>query len=307
LSKRIASLLPAATEWLAVFGLGPSIVGVSHECDYPAETVRGKARVTSSRVDSKASALEIDRQVRELRAAGADLYQVDARALEALEVDLIVTQAQCDVCAVSEDAVRALAASLPRKPAVVATSGSTVEGVLADALAIAEATGADALPMIERYRRGFREIRKASLAGARRQPPRLVHLEWTDPPMAAASWIPELVAAAGYECFRAELTGKKSVAVTWEEIAAFDPDVLVLAPCGFELERAEHEGRRVLARPEIRELLRPTSAFQGDRVYAVEGNALFNRPGPRLLESARLLARIERPSPRAVQLLTCAL
>lgn len=300
---RIASLLPASTEWLAVFGLGHSIVGVSHECDYPEELIRGKPRVTSSLVDGTASAGEIDRRVRELRAAGTDLYQVDAVALERLQVDVIVTQAQCDVCAVSEDAVRALAARLPRKPAVVATSGSTVEGVLADALAIARATGADVVPMIERYRRGFREIKKASFEGARRAPPRLVHLEWTDPPMAAASWIPELIAAAGYESFRPELAGKKGVAVTWEEIAAFDPDVLVLAPCGFGLERAEHEARRVLSHPGIREVLRPTSAFQGGRVYAVEGNALFNRPGPRLLESARLLARLDRPSPRAVRIL----
>ncbi|HZU97932.1 MAG TPA: cobalamin-binding protein, partial [Planctomycetota bacterium] len=127
---RIASLLPASTEWLAELGLARDVVAVSHECDHPDEAVRGRERVTSSRVDSGASAAEIDRQVRELRDRGEDLYRVDGAALERLGVSVIVTQAQCDVCAVSEEAVRALAARLPSRPTVVATAGSTVEGIL---------------------------------------------------------------------------------------------------------------------------------------------------------------------------------
>jgi len=276
LSVRVASLLPASTEWLAELGLAESIVAVSHECDFPEEAVRGKPRVTSSRIDSRASAEAIDREVRRLRDAGEDLYAVDAALLAELAPDVIVTQAQCDVCAVSESSVRALAEKLSSRPRVVATSGSTIKGVMEDVLAIGAACGVPdrARAIVARFERTLDEIR--SRRPERRK--RFVHLEWTDPPMLAASWIPELAETAGLEIFRADLAGKKSVAVSWEEIAAFEPEVVVVAPCGFDLERARGDAKLVegkLARA---------------RVVAADGNALFNRPGPRLLDSARLLA-----------------
>jgi iron complex transport system substrate-binding protein len=279
LSPRVASLLPASTEWLAELGLGESIVAVSHECDHPASAVKGRPRVTSSRVDPHAAPAEIDRQVRALRDSGEDLYAVDAAALERLRVDVIVTQAQCDVCAVSEESVRALAARLPSRPVVVATSGSTVAGVLDDVLAIGRACGVEerARAVVARFQAGLDALR----AAAPKKRPRAVHLEWTDPPMTAASWIPELAEAAGLELFRKDLAGKKSIVVSWDEIRAFEPELVVVAPCGFDIERARNEVPKVVARLPLESA--------AARVEPADGNALFNRPGPRLLDSARLL------------------
>jgi iron complex transport system substrate-binding protein len=273
-SVRVASLLPAATEWLCEMGFEP--VAVSHECDFPVEAVRGKPRVTSSRVDAYASPGEIDRQVRALRDDGEDLYALDEKLLAELAPDVIVTQAQCDVCAVSEDAVRAFAEKLTGRPKVVALRGSTIKGIEEDVLAIGEAC---LLPRwarmaVLKFERGLEEIRATPPARRRR----FVHLEWTDPPMLAASWIPELAAIAGLDLFRADLAGKKSVSVTWEEIRAFAPELVVVAPCGFDLERATVEGRRV------------EEKLPGVKVVPVDGNALFNRPGPRLVFAARVLA-----------------
>ncbi len=274
MSVRVASLLPASTEWLCELGIEP--VAVSHECDFPEASVRGKPRVTSSRVDSKASPAEIDRQVRELRDAGEDLYALDEKLLAELAPDVIVTQAQCDVCAVSEDAVRALAEKLPGRPKVVAMSGSTLAGIKKDVLAIGEAGG-----RAEEARTRV-HIFEASLELIRCGPPprrkRFVHLEWTDPPMLAASWIPELAVIAGLDILRADLAGKKSVAATWEEIRAFEPELVVVAPCGFDLKRARVESEQVAER------------LPAARVVPADGNALFNRPGPRLLESVLMLS-----------------
>ncbi len=277
MSARIASLLPAATEWLAEIGVADRLVAVSHECDWPADAVRGRARVTSSRIDASLGPEAIDRAVRDLSSRGEDLYSVHEDVLGRLRVDVIVTQAQCDVCAVSESAVRAIAARLKAKPTVVATSGSTIEGIVKDVLAIGRACEADegARAAVSRFEGGLEAIRARKPARRRR----LVHLEWTDPPMTAASWIPELADLAGFELFRSDLAGKKSLPVAWEEIEAFEPEVVLVAPCGFDLERAELEAARVRERLDA-------------RVVAADGNALFNRPGPRLLDSARLLASL---------------
>ncbi len=281
MSVRVASLLPASTEWLCELGFEP--VAVSHECDFPEEAVRGKPRVTSSRVDSKASPAEIDRQVRELRDAGEDLYALDEKLLAELAPHVIVTQAQCDVCAVSENAVRAFAGKLPGRPRVVALTGSTIQGVEEDVLALGEACRSveKAREVVAAFERGLDEVR--ARRSTRRK--RFVHLEWTDPPMLAASWIPELAEIAGLDIFRADLAGKKSVATTWEEIRAFRPELVVVAPCGFDLERARVESKRV------------EKQLPGVEVVPVDGNALFNRPGPRLVEAARVLASISVPPP----------
>lgn len=298
-ARRIVSLLPAATEWVAALGLGDSLVGVSHECDQPHAAVQGRPRVTRSRIDPAASAAEIDRTVRALRERGEDLYELDAALVASLAPDLIVTQAQCDVCAVSEDAVRKLAASLPGSPAVVAFRGSSLEAVAREVEALARAAGVpeaaeDArdvlLGGVERVRANVG--RRAFLSGARHAPPRLALLEWLTPPMSAASWLPELVQAAGFECFRPELAGQKSVRVAWEEVARFDPDVLVFAPCGLGLERAHADATALVHEPAVAHALARTSAWANGWIFAAEGNLLFNRPGPRLVESAQVLASI---------------
>jgi iron complex transport system substrate-binding protein len=302
-ARRIVSLLPAGTEWLAALGLGDAVVGVSHECDYPEDTVRDRPRVTRARIESTASSAEIDRRVRELRARGEDLYELDVAALERLAPDLIVTQAQCSVCAVSEDEVRRAAATLRAPARVVAFSGASLEGVLADVDALARAAGVPEAAVAARdlFAGGLERLRAAVenrgfLPGARHAPPRLVHLEWGDPPMAAASWIPELVEAAGFECFRAAPDARKSVRVSWEAIARFDPDVIVLAPCGFGVERAESEARALLDDPAVADSLRATSAWTNGWIFAACGSQFFNRPGPRLLDSAQILGALHGAS-----------
>ncbi|MBI3725017.1 ABC transporter substrate-binding protein [bacterium] len=295
-AERIASLLPAATEWLAELGLGDAIVGVSHECDFPEDAVRGKPRLTRARVDPEAPASEVDRRVRELLASGEDLYLVLEDELARISPDLIVTQAQCDVCAVSEDQVRRIVSRLSPAPEVVVLGGSTLDGVVGDVLALARVAGAESAGpgAVRRLSNGLKELERtaATLAGGGPRP-RCALLEWIDPPMTAGSWLPELTRAAGLDGFGGDAAGKKSERTSWEEIARWDPEVVVFAPCGFSVERAERDARALLEDPRSSPLGK-TTAFARGAVFAVDGNGLFNRPGPRLLDSAKLLHAIAR-------------
>lgn len=267
-------------------------MGVSHECDFPEEVVRGKPRLTRARVDPEAPGDEIDRRVREVLAAGEDLYEVVAAELERLAPDLIVTQAQCDVCAVSENQVRAIAERLSPVPEISVLGGSTLDGVVGDVLELARQAGAeDTAPgAVRRLSNGLREL----TAGASSARPRCALLEWIDPPMTAGSWLPELVAAAGLDGMPGTKPGAKSERTTWEAVSAWDPEIIVLAPCGFPVERAEREARALLADRVRCAPLGKTKAFERGAIYAVDGNALFNRPGPRLLDSAKLLFALDR-------------
>jgi iron complex transport system substrate-binding protein len=280
---RIASLVPSATEMLYALGLGDSVVGVTHECDYPPEAA-GNPHLTRSVIPEGLSAAEIDREVRERTERGAAIYELDADTLRELEPDLIVTQQVCEVCAVSFDDVRKVAETIPSEPQVLSLDPSTIGEVLADVRTLALAAGApeageallaDAADRLDR-------VAKA-VEGADR--PRVLALEWLDPPFAGGHWVPQMIELAGGEDALG-LPGEKSRVFEWPEAEVAQAEVAVSMPCGYGTERAAEETRLHLDR---------LAALGARRVLAVDASAYFSRPGPRLVDGVELLAYVLHP------------
>lgn len=290
---RIVSLISSATEILYLLGLGEQVVGISHECDYPRQ-VADKRRLTRSLVDACATSQAIDQQVRELTAAESALYTIDVPALEALRPDLIVTQAQCDVCAVRYADVLAAVAQSPilAGTQIVALNPLSLDDVFADIERLAAATGVEAAGqhVLMQLRQRVRSIRETTRALAAAQRPRVACLEWIEPPMLAANWMPPLVELAGGQCHLTQ-AGHHSTYIDRQTIVAFDPQVLVIMPCGFDLPRAIAEAQILPGWDGWQEL----SAVRDNRVFAVDGNAYFNRSGPRLVESLSILSHLVQP------------
>lgn len=290
---RIVSLLSSATEMLYALGLGEQVVAVSHECDWPPDAA-GKPRATFSRVDSTAASGAIDEQVRQMLAQGQPLYGVDAALLARLRPELIVTQAQCDVCAVRYADVVDLVARTPElaPTRVVALNPMSLDDVLGDIGRIAEAAGVTERGAV--YVASLRCRIEAVADQTQRltvaQRPRTALIEWTEPLMLSGNWMPELLELAGGVC---PLTAARrhSEYVDWQRLAEFDPQAIVVAPCGFDLARSIEEARTLPARPEWSRM----AAVRSGRVYVVDGNAYFNRSGPRLVDSLEMLAHLLHP------------
>jgi len=280
MGQRIASLLPSTTEMACLLGLRDRLVGISHECDFPA-SVRGLPVLTAAKVDAKARSVEIDRQVREVVANGLSVYRIDEEKLRDLRPDLILTQDACAVCAVSFEEVRAAARKLLGTPAeIVSLSPLHLEDVLQDILRVARAAGvaergAEVVAGLRERLDGIR-ARTASV-----QRPRVLALEWMDPPMPAGHWTPEIVRIAGGEPVLGR-DGQPTSRVTWEQVASAAPEVLLVIPCGFKISQTLPE------MPLLVDRLAGTPAVQEGRVFVADGNAYFNRPGPRLVESAEI-------------------
>jgi iron complex transport system substrate-binding protein len=280
---RIVSLVPHATELLFALGLGDQVVGVTHECDFP-EEARERQPVTRNVLDDGLSPSEIDRAVRERTEQGESIYELDEELVRELEPDLIVTQALCHVCAVSVDQVQALAQTLPGPPRVISLDPQTYGETLGDVRTIAQATDSRdaALELIARTARRADVVRLA-VRGAPR--PRVAALEWLDPVFVAGHWTPQLIEMAGGEDV-AGFAGEPSREATWEEIAAAQPEVVIVMPCGYDAARALVEAE------DFGERLRSLGA---DQVVAVNASAYFSRPGPRLVDGVELLAHILHP------------
>jgi iron complex transport system substrate-binding protein len=280
---RIVSLVPHATELLFALGLGDQVVGVTHECDYPDEA-RDRAQVTRDVLAPGLTPGEIDAAVRARTEAGESIYELDDELVRELEPDLIVTQALCHVCAVAVDEVRALAQTLPGPPRVIALDPTTYGETVGDVRTIAQATNAKdaALDLIARTARRADVVRLA-VRGAPR--PRVAALEWLDPAFVAGHWTPQLVEMAGGEDVLG-FSGEPSRQVTWEEVAAAQPEVVIVMPCGYDAARALVEAE------EFGERLR---ALGADQIVAVNASAYFSRPGPRLIDGLELLAHILHP------------
>ncbi len=287
---RICSFLPSATEIVYALGLGDSLYGVSHECDYP-EEARAKPRVVTSRIDSdRLGSAEIDRLVSELMSRGEPLYEVDAAALERARPDLVITQELCEVCAVSLDDVQAAIAGLPNAPQVISLDPHGVEDVLADVVRVGRAAGAEErAEQVAAVARQRLDRVRAAIAQSRTAP-RVVCVEWLDPLIVAGHWVPEMVALAGGVDGLAQ-PGGPSRRVEFDELAACDPDVLVLMPCGMDADRAAAEFDSL---PD-RERWQGLSAWRSGAVYAVDSGSLFSRSGPRLVDGVELLAAILHP------------
>src|SRR5215213_8257581 len=269
---RIASLVPSATEMLYALGLGDAVVGVTHECDYPAPAA-GKQHLTRSVIPSGLSAAEIDREVRERTERGAAIYELDADGLRALEPDLIVTQQVCEVCAVAYDDVSKVARTIPSDPAVLSLDPSTIGEVLADVRTLAAA--ADASEAGDRLLGELADrLDRVSVAVEGAERPRVLALEWLDPPYAGGHWVPQMIELAGGEDALG-LAGEKSRTFDWAEAEAALPELAVAMPCGYGTERSAEEARPFLDR---------IAAAGVRRVVAVDASSYFSRPGPRLLD-----------------------
>jgi iron complex transport system substrate-binding protein len=280
---RIASLVPSSTEMLFALGLGDSVVAVTHECDHPPAATE-RPRLTRSVIPDGLPPGEIDAAVREVTAQGRALYELDERTLAGLDVDLIVTQALCAVCAVSYDDVRAVADRLPTHPDVISLDPETLSEVFDDAVRLAGAAGARGHG--ERLRDGLAArvdaVRESVAARGR---PRVAALEWLDPVFVGGHWVPEMVAAAGGADALGE-PGRKSRVVGWDEVRAAEPDVVVAMPCGLYADEALEQALGYRDR---------LAALGAERVVAVDAAASFSRPGPRLAEGTELLAHLLHP------------
>ena len=292
---RIVSLLPAATEWIAAFGAEDDLVGRSHECDTPA-SVQDVPVVTKSTYESSGDSAAIDAAVQEQIQQGLSLYKVDLERLRALEPDLILTQAQCEVCAVSlpqlEDALADWSGS---EPEILSMEPMTLKEVLDVALRIGRTIGRAemAMQVIAAKERALQQLRNRMGLHRRTDPetlPTVACIEWMEPLMTAGHWMPDVAEMAGGRAILAE-KGTPSQVVEWSDLRAADPDVLAVLPCGFTLE----ETRRDLHYLTERDGWNDLQAVQNGRVVLLDGNAYFNRPGPRLYRSIELLAEAIHP------------
>ncbi len=287
---RICSLLPSATEIVFALGLGDRLVGVTHECDYPPEA-RGLPVVTRSAIDhARSSSREIHAHVAAALHRGSSLYELDERLLAELDPDLVLTQELCAVCAVSYGEVQRAVRRLAGARQVLSLEPTTLEGILGTIGEVGRLAGvagrAEELVGALRARIG-RVVAAVEGVPAR---PRILALEWLEPPFVAGHWVPELARLAGG---RDDLgrEGQPSVEVTWTRVAAYDPEVVVLMPCGFDLERTVAE----LGRATLPEAWHGLAACRGGRVFAVDGSAYFNRPGPRIVDGLEILGEILHP------------
>lgn len=287
---KIASLLPSATEILCALGLGDQLVGVSHECDFP-ESVRGLPVLTEAKLDATRESAIIDAEVRRLVRDGLGVYRIKSELLAELQPDLIVTQDQCDVCAVSyADVVAATRSLLGGRAEIVSLKPQRLEDILSDCLTVARAAHVEAAgeQLVTAARQRLDTIRQKMFRVRSR--PRVACIEWLDPLMMAGNWIPEMVELAG-GTYGAVESGVFSPTISWEQLVEYAPDVLILMPCGFGLAQTERELPRLTAHP----LWSSLPAVRNRRVYAVDGNAYLNRPGPRIVDSAELLAGLIQP------------
>ncbi|GAB4482034.1 MAG: cobalamin-binding protein [Erythrobacter tepidarius] len=279
---RIVSLLPSATEIAVALGLQDRLVGRSHECDFP-PAVKALPACTSTKLDKGLTSQAIEDRVKEIVEKGLSVYDVDAPLLKSLRPDVILTQAQCAVCAVTPaDLEEALATWVGTPPRLVSLAPDDLADVFGDLERVAEAAG---VPERAPEAKARMQAGLGALPPAPAIRPKLLAIEWIAPLMVAGNWVPELIAAAGAEPLLAD-PGTHSHWITFDAIAAADPDIIALMPCGYQLGQTLPEARALLAEPRWQGL----RAVREGRIFAVDGHHLFNRPGPRLVQSAEVLS-----------------
>ncbi len=287
---RIVSLLPAATEIVALLGATDHLVGITHECDYP-DVVRSRARVTRSALPHAHDPSAIDAAVRDAQAGGVALFTLDEKTITALHPTAILTQELCEVCAVREADVRALAARLSPPPEVVTLDGTSLDGIYEDIRAVARALGADdeADELLAGLRDRVKHVHN-TLKAAQAPRPTVALVEWTDPLYVAGHWGPEQIARAGGVDVLG-IHGQHSERVNMDALRASDPDIVIFAPCGYSVEAAAAEAKRCLTLPAWSWLVQ-----RGKQVWAMDANGLTSRPGPRIVDGIEAMASIFAPS-----------
>lgn len=288
---RICSLLPSATEIIASLGLSDELVGISHECDYPPSIKDVPVMVEPIIPPHGLSSNDIDRQVHQLVASGQRLYRLNDHLLRQAQPDLILSQDLCHVCAVTPDQLHDALCSMPQQPTVLTLNPSTVHDVIDDVVRIGDAAGrsAEGHRLATQLRDRLDTIRTRVQDFSHR--PRVVCIEWLSPLYVAGHWVPEMVQLAGGQDVLAQ-PGSPSRVVTWDEIFAAAPDVLIVMPCGFSVERTQTELLQLLQQPDQWRL----SQDLAQRTFLVDASSYFSRPGPRLIDGIELLAAILHPS-----------
>jgi iron complex transport system substrate-binding protein len=287
---RICSLLPGATEIAFLLGLGDEVVGVTHECDYPAEA-REKPVIVRSLIDSnRMTSIEIDRWVTERLRNKQGLYIIDEKRLREAAPDVILTQGLCDVCAIDYNEVVNASATLANKPKIVSLTPNCLTDVLSDVARVGEATGhrLKAEQVVRDLEQRISAVREQ--AARRSAGPRVACLEWFDPIYAAGHWVPEMIELAGGH----DVLGRKgapSEKINWKTVVDLAPDVIVLMPCGFDTQRTAQEATALNRLEGWHDL----PAVRAGKVFAVNGHAFFSRPGPRLVDGLEILAEIIHP------------
>lgn len=285
---RIVSLLPSATEIIDCLGLTEVLVGRSHECDYP-PSVKDLPACTEARLDSNKQSGKIDADVKTLVQQALSIYQIKTEVLERLQPTHIITQDQCDVCAVNLPEVeKAIAQLIDSHPQIISLQPNLLNEVWQDIERVARTLEVDSRPVLGKLRSRLdvlsEQVKHLS------QKPTVIALEWTEPLMGAGNWIPELIEIAGGESLLS-VKGEHSPYLFWESLIDSDPEIIVIMPCGFDLERTQRESQILTQHPGWKTL----KAVKNGRVFIVDGNAYFNRPGPRLVDSAEILAEIFHP------------
>lgn len=289
MSLRIVTLLPSATEIVACLGGADELVARSHECDFPAGVERLPV-LTAARIDSSGSSADIHARMENAATEALSIYKVDEVELRRLRPDVVVTQAQCEVCAVSEDDVRAAIAGWEGAPALVSLKAEDLAGVYTDIVSVAKALGREEMGVQAAAQMKDHITEIAFKASDANWKPRVLVIEWMEPLMAGGNWMPELVTLAGGENILSE-AGKHSPWITWDDVKAADPDAIICAPCGFELERVITDLPALTSRPGWADL----RAVRDGRFALADGNAYFNRPGPRLADTVEILAEFLHP------------
>lgn len=287
--ERIISLLPSSTEIVCALGLRERLVGVSHECDYPSDVV-GLPILTEPKLDPRGTSSDIDTRVRQIVQEGLSVYRMKTDLLQELQPDVIVTQDQCEVCAVSlPDVENAVHCFLTPDVTVVSLRPEHLRDIWTDIRNVAVATGQEAIAqvLIQSLKERLWKVEQKTRHLSR---PRVACLEWLDPLMAAGNWIPELVNIAGGEYGLVD-AGAHTPTITWDALVAFQPEVIVITPCGFKIPQSQTDLPILTAHPQWQSL----PAVQNNRVYVADGNAYYNRPGPRIVESTEILAEMLHP------------
>ena len=287
---KVVSLLPSATEIVCALGLAGWLVGRSHECDYPAE-VSALPVCTAPNLDPKGTSPEIDTEVKGLLERALSIYRIERETLRGLRPEVVITQTQCEVCAVSlPDVERALADWVEGRPRLISLEPMRLADLWKDIAGVAAALGREARgrELVAALQARVAAVEKSARDAAER--PSVACVEWLEPLMAGGNWIPEMVELAGGQCLFAK-AGAHSPWLTWEALRAADPDVILLMPCGFDMARTRAEAHWLTDRPGWDTL----RAVKAGRVYLTDGNAYFNRSGPRLVDSLEILAEILHP------------
>jgi len=291
MTNRIVSLIASATEIVYALGFGSELVGRSHECDFPPQ-VKGLPQCTSPKFNTDGTSYEIDQRVKAILQEAVSVYRVDAALLDDLAPSHIITQAQCEVCAVSLKDVEAAACEMIKsQPKIVSLEPNCLEDIWSDIDRVASALGAQqrGVDLIREYKMRMSTVQSAAAKISTK--PTVACIEWINPLMAAGNWMPELIEMAGGVNLYGQ-AGKHSPWMTWAQVENDDPDFIVVTPCGFDIKRTLEEMHLLSDKPSYKSL----KAVKCDHVYVADGNQYFNRPGPRAVESLEIMAEILHPT-----------